>query len=125
MVDTNTSTEILGYLRIDQPAKTIYFKYRPSSNEKLLYDFNVKVGDTISWASLNYDYTTAKSIDTVQIGDFNQKRFNIKNPYYTGDIIQGIGSSLGIPNYGTTYSLFTLSYKFLNFEIDGKKIWIH
>jgi hypothetical protein len=79
----------------------VYYLSPKDSIERLLYDFNMKVGDTVkgyleSWTS---PADVVKSIDTVLVGKTYRKRWYI-NSCYGIYIIEGIGS---------TYGLFELS----------------
>lgn len=67
------------------------------TTERLLYDFNLNVGDTI------YDFLSAQScvpkpsivsIDTVYLGTNPRKRFHLSNSQIT--FIEGVGASTGL-----------------------------
>lgn len=58
-----------------------------NNNELLLYDFNVKKGDTIQWG---YYGDIIDKIDSVLIGQSYRKRYSFKNS--NNLIIEGIGS---------------------------------
>ena len=97
--------------------------YNGSPHDSLLYDFNLKVGDTLT------QYTsrpqgglwpcTVHSIDSVFIGSNYRKRFNIAiagdtNPMHVPSVVEGVGSTQGLFEYmevpfesGTSLDCFT------------------
>jgi len=102
--DSNEVTiSAIGGIRQDIPNKKIYFQcfgmtvYPVYCNgnwqtEKLLYDFNAGVGDTILYGVEGFDWTVS-SIDSVQLLDGTyRKRFKVSNMCPSGFIIEGIGS---------------------------------
>ena len=90
--------EYAGALRQNIDTKTVFFIEENTTQEKLLYDFNLNNGDTLGIAYNNpEEYIFVSSIDSVLIGDQYRKRFNLENSG-TGaqEIIEGIGSSAGL-----------------------------
>jgi hypothetical protein len=95
-------------LRNDTLARKVYASFKPNLGiiDTLLYDFNLKIGDTlpdsyIEWGSDN-DYVVA--IDSILVGTTYRKQFIIAND--TGShrqifdsIIEGIGSWIGLMEY--------------------------
>ena len=75
-----------GYIR-EKPGKQIFYKYNPLDTERLLYDLNVQLHDTILAYSVNTDMGSYQGmvpmtlyvnlIDSVLIGDIYQKRINL------------------------------------------------
>lgn len=103
--------------------------YDLGSKDTLLYDFNLKVGDTLHQYNVSHYYSQPDrvfSIDSTLVGGVYRKRFNIEVANDTllwsiPSIIEGIGSTHGlfapmtIPFEGGTY---------LNcFSQNGKTIW--
>lgn len=84
--------EYAGAIRQDTAARKIYFISAANSNECLLYDFSVSVGDTINNCECQ---TTVASIDSVLIGSNYRKRFNLSTSPSIS-IIEGIGSTSGL-----------------------------
>lgn len=86
-----------GAIRQDTANKKVFFVPPVSNAEQLLYDFTLKVGDTVK----GYTETNAaptdvvKSIDSVLVGNTYRKRWNI-NTCYNIHIIEGIGSTYGL-----------------------------
>lgn len=88
-----------GCIREDSTAKKVYYVKPLLSTEKLLYDFNLQVGDTI-WGELEAPglvKDTVISIDSVQVGASGNwvKRWFI-NSCYNIYIIEGVGSTYGL-----------------------------
>ena len=89
-------------LREDTIAEKVYFRLpRDCDNDEyLLYDFDVNVGDTVSFYSLWNVWCPyirehiVESIDSILIGDYYRKKINC---YINGESwIEGIGSTNGI-----------------------------
>jgi Secretion system C-terminal sorting domain len=81
-------------------AKKVYFVPKFSSNDTILYDFNLNIGDTIktyvgSWGN---PPTYVTSIDSILVGTHYNKRFNLQGVGANGDtsLIEGIGSTNGL-----------------------------
>jgi hypothetical protein len=74
-------------IRQDTALRKVYV--RDNSPERVLYDFNLSVGDSIE------NCTAVTSIDSILIGSTYRKRLNIDGafPY---SIIEGIGSTSGL-----------------------------
>ena len=82
----------------------------PSTNELLLYDFNVKIGDTITYFidtleyydTLRYLYNVITGIDSIEIKNEIRKRIEFSSYETLGSLIktgywiEGIGSTLGL-----------------------------
>lgn len=90
----------IGALREDT-SKRIWFLPPKSIRDTLLYDFNLKLNDTLPnlySGKYHSDSVTVKSIDSVLIGKKFRKRFNLqsrnKSPY--NPLIEGIGSINGL-----------------------------
>lgn len=99
-----------GALRDDPIANKTYFVFPDSTNESLLYDYNLIVGDTlkgvISFCCDIHFKTVVLSIDSVLINGQYRKKWNFDsinntNPY----IIEGIGSSAGLIEQVYTYTI--------------------
>jgi len=92
---------IIGYFRNDIPNKKVWIRLPNASEETLLYDFDLKVGDTLPntlfhKAGLDSSLGIVVNVDTVNYGGIDRKRFLIDgfNPI---DIylIEGIGNTKG------------------------------
>jgi hypothetical protein len=103
-------TECIGGIREDSLKRIYYAGKRIHSlkplidfDEVILYDFSLKVGDTIMVDSMyNVDgYTVVESIDTVQIGNTLRKRFSFD--YAIPQWIEGIGCRSGLLYAGRDY----------------------
>ena len=109
----------MGSIREDS-LKHIYFNSKSTNyKDTLLYDFNLKVGDTLP-ASYNNNPSSknyVKSIDSVLIGTKYRKQFIVtdsNNSYWKDSIIEGIGSNQGLlePIYpGFEYFTYLLCFK--------------
>jgi hypothetical protein len=86
----------IGAIRQDTLLKQVYFLQLSFSQECILYDFDLSIGDTLNYGCMNNSGSCAvvTSIDSVLIGNSYRKRFNLStNPPYS--IIEGIGSTAG------------------------------
>jgi hypothetical protein len=91
----NTTSGYRGAIRQDIANKKVFF-VRPSDNlERLLYDFNMQVGDTVPWFEHIIKPDIVQSIDSVLVGGSYRKRWNI-NEQYRISFIEGIGSTYGL-----------------------------
>lgn len=92
-----------GYIREDIINKKIFYKPSIEINEKLLYDFNVNIGDSICVYPQpeNCEPFIVDSIDTIFIAGKLRKRiipeFHLN---YTAVWIEGFGSLLGVLQSG-------------------------
>jgi len=100
-----SSAGLAGYMREEN--KRIYYWNGGLSNEVLLYDFNLGIGDTIYWDlsvinSANNDissYGVVYDIDSVQIttGEYRKRfHFEFGPASYGSTVIEGIGSTYGL-----------------------------
>ena len=87
----------MGSLRNDSVNQKVYFIEADSSNEKLLYDFNPAIGDTVPQL-YPASFITVGYIDTVVIDGLSRKRiYHDFLPASLGPfIIEGIGSTNGL-----------------------------
>jgi len=122
-----TNIEYLGAIQEDS-SRRVYIIQKGSTIKKLLYDFNIKVGDTLQqytdpnccyfYGGSLGDYVVRK-IDSTLILDKPRKRYNIRitnNPqgFDNLEFIEGIGSIYGLLNQkGITggYSAWLLWFK--------------
>ena len=96
----------MGAFRQDTLQKKVFFMADTASHERLLYDFNLNVGDTLP-ATYNNGNNSNKiiGIDSVLVGSNYHKRYylatfygnSILDPDYA--IIEGVGSTLGLLYY--------------------------
>lgn len=87
-------------LRQDTSAKRIYISFKPTYRDTLLYDFNLKVGDTLppTYNNNPVNKNYVKAIDSILIGTRYRKQFII-NTHLNGwqcSLIEGIGSTQGL-----------------------------
>ncbi len=90
------SSNIVGAIREDTLTKKVYF--HNFTNEIVLYDFSLEVGDTIHyttnlWYSLDY-FKVVNSVDLISINGQDRKIWHLSNSYLDmSDVwIEGIGS---------------------------------
>lgn len=88
-----------GAIRQDTSLKKVFIVPPDSSNEELLYDFNMIVGDTVRGYLEPYPNIATSdvviSIDSILIGSQYRKQWNI-NQGYGISIIEGIGCTFGL-----------------------------
>lgn len=89
-----------GAIRQDTVNRTVFIIPPTTVTEQLLYDFTMKVGDTVrGYIETNTNpKDVVVSIDSVLIGSNYHKRWNI-NPNYFISIIEGVGSTYGLIEY--------------------------
>jgi hypothetical protein len=105
--------ELLGYIREDS-TKKVFFKnvnYYPGFGEKLLYDFGLKIKDSIDFINFYEGYAAWVIVDTIKIIELDNgeqrklwefKYTSMQHPYVIGQWIEGIGSistELLIPSF--------------------------
>ena len=113
------TTPFRGFIREED--KKIYYvrPYLDSlSDEIVLYDFNLGIGDTMHWDTdvLNLDdyvsYSIVNQIDSVQMntGEYRRRFWLNSEAPFAGYIIEGIGSSFGLlrPNYFPFESVYEI-----------------
>jgi hypothetical protein len=101
-----------GAIRQDIPNKKVYV-LNTAGAERLLYNFNLSVGDTLWNISSVADTFYVTEADSVYVGQWYHKRYKIgtTNPVTLGaDLIEGVGSSVGLDsryelNFENHYSL--------------------
>lgn len=103
---TYGSISYKGGIRQDTTARKVYFVFPSSSQDTLLYDFSLNVGDTLSQtAIINSENNYVLKIDSVLVGILYRKRFWLwtvgNTPPSPGSngyvaIIEGIGSEFGL-----------------------------
>jgi len=99
-----------GALRNDTLNKRVYFVDKDSTNERLLYDFSLSVGDTVFDFMPGYavgNYGVISSIDSVLVGTNYHKEFILGG---WRSFIEGVGSDLGLleSHYYTAESVYQL-----------------
>lgn len=92
-----------GAFRQDTLLKKVYFYPPMGSNEELLYDFNLNIGDTLPISYNMGQQDTVFNIDSVIVGNSYRKRFILKSinntfpqPETSYAIIEGVGSTFGL-----------------------------
>src|SRR3990170_4659238 len=102
-VGGNISNDIIAVLRQDTLKKKIYAIEKDSTNEKILYDFNLNIGDTVLsflvFQNNNCDIVTINNIDSLLINEIYHKEFFTIGCYFPNtdySFIEGIGGSTGL-----------------------------
>lgn len=97
-----------AYIRYDTTLKMVYYLPHIDSTERLIYDFNLQVGDTVplqAWENLP---VTIDSIDTIQVFGMSAKRFFLDIEIATlppeNYIIEGLGGSNGLTFLQPTFA---------------------
>lgn len=89
-----------GSYRNDSLNKKVFWISSNNTNEILLYDFNLQIGDTIPY-NPTFGVAVVTDIDSIQVNSIYHKRYKIDSCqtgwYYDNNyIIEGIGSSRGL-----------------------------
>ena len=114
--DTVTINCYVGALREDS-TKSFYMIFNYQTTEKLLYDFNLGIGDTLTQMSGITGCSqpiTIENIDTVYLGSQPRKRFFLNNLFY---FIEGIGASSGL--FGGLCQAIESGYSLICFSQDN------
>lgn len=91
---TVLNTAYMGCYRQDTAAKKIYFIHESASQESVLYDFSLNVGDTLS-LSFVCGTCIVSSIDSIMIGNNYRKQYHFFNSWPNA-VIEGIGNTAGL-----------------------------
>ena len=93
----------MGYIRQDSTIETVFFLDSGSTNEKVIYDFNLTQSLMYEGHSYYDDTSYAVSWDYFESGGVYYSRINIENYYvylgpthYVSAWIEGFGSTLGL-----------------------------
>jgi hypothetical protein len=104
--------------------KHVYFYDFTDKRDTLLYDFNLKVGDTLPAYTNPSQYQVLK-IDSVLIGSVYRKRFGIIGFWHDSipidAIIEGIGSTQGLTS--TIIFPFEAISRLECFSLNGKSVY--
>ncbi|MDR2804259.1 MAG: T9SS type A sorting domain-containing protein [Dysgonamonadaceae bacterium] len=93
--------------------KKVFIK-EDDKHERLLYDFNLKEGDSMENNGLSYRVT---KIDTVRVGDTERKRFNFENFDVWTEGIGSLHAFYPLQPYATGYEAEEINYQKKNSEI--------
>jgi hypothetical protein len=109
-----------GAIRSDHPNRKVYFYPAYGTEEELLYDFTLEVGDTVQGHLESYWDTqdTVISIDSVLVGEEFRKRWFI-NQWYDIYLIEGVGSTFGLIEPSPGEIIDAPGYALLCFRQDG------
>lgn len=91
--------QFAGCFRNDSTNKKVFFIYPMTSNDTLLYDFNLSIGDTVPPSPLNDNgnfINVVTDIDSVFLGGVYHKRFKLDSCWQQLYYIEGIGSTYGL-----------------------------
>mgnify|MGYP001428680724 CR=1 FL=1 len=94
-----TGPYFFGGIRNDSNERKVYYYDAYTSEEWLLYDFTLNVGDTVppTYNNVSYPELFVESIDSVLIGNDFRKRFVYSQETYQPiQVIEGIGAESGL-----------------------------
>ena len=125
-----TVGDYFALLREDTVNQRVYAIFGYGTKERLLYDFSLGIGDTVTVYSKFEGYTVGPwlvkidTIDTVNIGGKNRKRLKVNGSGFQPYIeywIEGIGSSYGLFYSGTSMAIIhdVILPNLICFEQDG------
>jgi hypothetical protein len=95
----DSTTELYGFLRNDIEMRKVFYRDIYSADELLLYDFNLKVGDTLKGSVFLYlNPFTVSAIDSILINNNYHKRYSINLREFFMDeyLIEGVGTTVGL-----------------------------
>lgn len=118
------NTGYQGAICQDSANRLVIFMAPGSHTEQLLYDFNMKVGDTVKgFLSLfTSSPDTIYSIDSVLVGSNFHKRWNISS-YYDLHIIEGVGSTYGLIQPFSANTTDLPDFSVICFSQNGKTLY--
>jgi hypothetical protein len=132
-IDANTDRSYVGMVREDTNAQKVYAIHPDSTQEHLLYDFSLSVGDTASVTPLVLYQTKVEvvvdSIDTVMINGTTHRKIYISDgvtlSFGLEFWIEGIGSTCGplLPGYSISRPFHWPYPQLLCFERNGLKLY--
>lgn len=93
-----------SFIRYDTLVKRVYYLPSIDSTERLIYDFDLQVGDTTPMQSEYFPTTIIRAIDTVSLFGAPVRRFfltDVSDPYieHFNYILEGMGGSNGLSYY--------------------------
>jgi len=110
--DTIHSVETIAWFRQDIENKKVYYRHAYWPNEeKLLYDFNLGIGDTIPNSYLNF---IISHVDSILINNRYHTIYTSNGSIY---IIEGVGTAKGILGLDGFFERLT------GFYINGEKLF--
>ena len=119
-----TGWNLWGFLRETEDGQV--FSRRPStSDEQLLYDFSMEVGDTIFMYEEHNEYMVVVEKGEILVNEEPRQQIVLEYPFGNGEQevwIEGIGSLYGIINSGSLF-LMGGSTDLLCYYEDGDLIW--
>lgn len=123
-----TGPDFDGGIREDTINKKVFYRWKANSNDKLMYDYNLQVGDTLPmemlWFTFNYGVYVS-DIDTITSFDGIDRRvwyLDYEEPFEGWpQIIEGIGCTSGL--LGGIEPYWEGWNELLCFSIDGDEIW--
>jgi hypothetical protein len=110
-----------GAIRSDHPNRKVYFYPANGTEEELLYDFTLEVGDTVQGHLYSWwdSQDTVIAIDSVLVGEEFRKRWFI-NQWYDIYLIEGVGSTFGLIEPSPGEVIDAPGYALLCFRQDGE-----
>lgn len=120
-----TGPYFFGGIRNDSNERKVYYYDVSTSEEWLLYDFTLNVGDTVppTYNNVSYPELYVESIDSVLIGsDFRKRFIYSQETYQPIQVIEGIGAESGLLGY----MVFFESINYLRcFHQNDSLLWIN
>lgn len=113
-----------GAIRQDIDNKKVFFVPPSHTNEELLYDFTMEVGDTVKGYLETWDYPpdTVIWIDSILIGE-NFRKMWVINTNYQIYLIEGIGSTYGLLKHSPGNMIDASDYSLTCFSQNGQSIY--
>jgi hypothetical protein len=117
---------LYGFMREDE-TKKVWLKTEFATQEFLMYDFSVAIGDTVFVGQQEPVGLVVDSITTVTVNGTERQKFWFSwpdNPYYTETWTVGIGSSKGIVWSGSAMIVGGF-YELLCMSNNGEQIYMN
>ena len=114
-----------GALREDVQQKKVYYIPPFETTERLLYDFNMQIGDTVegyTQEQFQNSVNTVIAIDSVLINGQDHKRW-LLNTCYDEYLIEGVGATFGLIERSNDCMTDLADFKLLCFRNGGSSIF--
>jgi hypothetical protein len=104
----SSAYKYIGAMRQDSTNKKVFFRSDTMSTDTLLYNFNLKIGDTLSATYLKlgsgmFNPVVVTNIKDTLINGIHHNRFIFNHSSIYGNLIEGVGSDCGLFEMGAHF----------------------
>jgi hypothetical protein len=120
-----------GAIREETTTREVYFRGSSETSEKLLYDFSLQVGDTVSimsysgWKGFQLTFRVDSADQVLDENGLTRRRMFLDDlSFKTGEIwVEGIGSMQGLISPGNLFYMADLNWQSLCTSIDENPVY--